>query len=212
MGNVVWPTTGHNTSTYAGHDGVDINADGQDYGNPVYAFRDGIIKYVGYGHGYGQAIFEYVPEVGKTVVYGHLSQVHVKAGDKVTAGQTIGNVGQTGNATGPHLHFGIPNGTYSQAMDLLKGATSVSGTSGNLFNTSGGPTLSHNPLVPDQLEQATYAIKWITYLPNLARVGLGFLGAIFILYSLFSWAGLEALNKVTGSLATKPLKLAKDAL
>ena len=50
---------------------------------------------------------------GLQTVYGHLSDIKVKSGQKVVRGQYIGNVGSTGNSTGPHLHLGVKlNGNY----------------------------------------------------------------------------------------------------
>lgn len=127
-GGFYWPTTGHITSTYPGHDGIDINGPGQDYGNPIFALRKGRITYAGWGHGYGHAIFEKLAG-GPTVVYGHGSAVYVHSGQNVRGGQLIGRVGSTGHSTGPHLHFGIPGGTPAQAMALLHGAMDVKGGS-----------------------------------------------------------------------------------
>ena len=118
-GGVFWPLPGGVASTYAGHDGVDLNAP-NDMGKPYYAAVGGKIIYVGSGRGYGNAIFEQT-KYG-TVVYGHSSRTAVRVGQTVAAGQYIGNVGNTGNSTGPHLHFGFPGGTYGQAMALLQGA------------------------------------------------------------------------------------------
>lgn len=125
-GGLVWPTTGHMVSTYAGHDGVDINGPGEDYGQPIFAFRDGTISYVGSGRGYGApAIFQRT-SVGE-VVYGHASSASVRSGQYVKAGQVIGRVGSTGNSSGPHLHFGFPGGTYGSALAALSGATTKHG-------------------------------------------------------------------------------------
>ena len=41
------------------------------------------------------------------IVYAHCNKLYVKEGDKISQGQKIGEVGETGNATGPHLHFEI---------------------------------------------------------------------------------------------------------
>lgn len=117
-----WPVPGHDVSTYPGHDGIDINrgSGSTDLGDPIRAAAAGKISYVGTAHGYGNAIFEHGPY--GTVVYGHTSRRHVKAGQFVNAGQLIGNVGNTGNSTAPHLHFGFPGGTPEMARRFLQGA------------------------------------------------------------------------------------------
>jgi murein DD-endopeptidase MepM/ murein hydrolase activator NlpD len=123
----VWPVPGHETGTYPGHDGVDINrgSGSQDYGDPIVAFRNGTITYVGYGRGYGQAIFEKGPGYPE-VVYGHTSKTYVRAGQHVNAGTLIGRVGSTGNSSAPHLHFGpAHNGTTAAALALLAGANNL---------------------------------------------------------------------------------------
>jgi len=118
-GGVFWPLPGGSASTYPGHDGVDLNAP-NDNGKPYYAAVPGNIVYVGSGRGYGNAIFQQ-SKYG-TLVYGHSSRTAVKVGQTVAAGQYIGNVGSTGNSSGPHLHFGFPGGSYGAAMALLSGA------------------------------------------------------------------------------------------
>jgi len=140
-GGVYWPVPGHEVSTYPGHDGIDINrgSGSDDLGDPIRAFRSGVISYVGTGHGYGQAIFE--STTAAPVVYGHTSKVYVKAGQQVEGGQLIGLVGSTGNSSAPHLHFGIPGGTSSQAMALLAGAM-ISGFAQSMFGGPAAPDLA----------------------------------------------------------------------
>lgn len=98
-------------SAYRGqwHNGVDLAA---PIGTPVVAAGDGTVvstdnqdRYC-YKGAYGKyvAIKHYN---GLTTLYGHLSLFIVKEGEKVTRGQVIGYIGQTGYATGPHLHFGV---------------------------------------------------------------------------------------------------------
>jgi murein DD-endopeptidase MepM/ murein hydrolase activator NlpD len=118
-GGIVWPLPSSNWSTYPGHDGIDLNAP-NDLGKPFYAAAPGRISYTGWGHGYGDAIFETGPY--GTLVYGHGSKVAVHAGQRVTAGQYIGNVGSTGHSTGPHLHIGFPGGTSGEILSFLHGA------------------------------------------------------------------------------------------
>ncbi|HET9517821.1 MAG TPA: M23 family metallopeptidase, partial [Actinoplanes sp.] len=49
--------------------------------------------------------------------YGHMSAVRVQAGAKVVAGQQIGNEGNTGHSTGPHLHFEVHQGSYKNPIE-----------------------------------------------------------------------------------------------
>lgn len=126
-GGVVAPLAGGRYGTYPGHDGVDINVGSgwDDYGMPIRAFRDGSVSYVGSGRGYGTAVFQR-GSFGE-VVYGHMSRTAVSSGQSVRAGQVLGYVGNTGNSSAPHLHFGYPGGSYAQAMALLAGATGIFG-------------------------------------------------------------------------------------
>lgn len=173
-GGLVWPTTGHIVSTYAGHDGVDINGPGEDYGNPIFAFRDGTISYVGSGRGYGApAIFQRT-SVGE-VVYGHASSAAVRAGQSVKAGQVIGRVGSTGNSTGPHLHFGFPGGTYGSALAALNGAATVHGKAGAAEPLIGGRSksswLSTIKDLPGKIKDAWSASKKIGNSPWAKEIG-----------------------------------------
>lgn len=61
-----------------------------------------------------------------TTIYAHLSKVTVRAGQRVQAGEQLGNVGSTGNSTGPHLHFGlrvagVRNQAYGNWLDPMLG-------------------------------------------------------------------------------------------
>ncbi len=86
------------------HEGIDILA---PRGTEVRAAGYGVVLYAGDGmSGYGNAIVLDHGE-GITTLYGHLSAFRVRSGDAVAAGGVIGTVGDTGNATTPHLHFEI---------------------------------------------------------------------------------------------------------
>ena len=60
----------------------------------------------GWNGGYGQMVVISHPN-GTQTLYGHMSAISVNAGDLVSAGQKIGEVGNTGNSTGPHLHLEV---------------------------------------------------------------------------------------------------------
>jgi murein DD-endopeptidase MepM/ murein hydrolase activator NlpD len=85
------------------HKGVDYAA---PKGTPVRVTADGVIEFAGWQNGYGNVIF--VKHQGNySTVYGHLSKFadELKPGTRVLQGDTIGFVGMTGWATGPHLHY-----------------------------------------------------------------------------------------------------------
>ncbi|MDO4486954.1 MAG: lysozyme family protein [Bacillota bacterium] len=94
-------------STY--HQGLDIAF---PMGTKVLACEAGTVVSAGWNGGLGKCII--IDHGGKLqTVYGHLSQISVKSGQKVVRGQYIGNVGSTGQSTGPHLHLGVKmNGKY----------------------------------------------------------------------------------------------------
>ncbi len=101
-------------SGYEYHTGIDIKA---PYGAPVYATAEGVVIYSGWYSDYGKAVIIKHPSGYKTL-YGHLSRIKVKYGEKVKAGQIIGYVGSTGRSTGPHLHYEVRLG--SKYLDPMK--------------------------------------------------------------------------------------------
>jgi murein DD-endopeptidase MepM/ murein hydrolase activator NlpD len=110
----LWPVEGRVASSFgerqdpingegAFHSGIDIDA---SYGTPVRAAGDGEVTGAEMGAGYGRTV---VLNHGHDVLtlYGHLSAIAVFPGQQVTRGQVIGYVGQSGRATGPHLHYEV---------------------------------------------------------------------------------------------------------
>ena len=102
------PGTGRLTSQYGRrwgrlHAGIDLAA---GVGAPIFAVTDATVLSAGSEGGYGRAI-RLLHDDGTTSVYGHLSQIHVSDGERVQAGEQIGEEGNTGHSTGPHLHFEI---------------------------------------------------------------------------------------------------------
>lgn len=85
------------------HAGVDFAA---KRGARVNAARDGVVVYAKWRGGYGRLVV-IDHGGGVTTRYAHLSRIRVRKGQRVSAGQRIGQVGSSGAATGPHLHFEI---------------------------------------------------------------------------------------------------------
>jgi len=97
FGRRVHPVTGDHRF----HTGVDLRA---AEGAPIRAAAGGIVRDAGPRGGYGKAV-EIDHGDGTTTLYAHASQLLVHKGQRVDEGQPVGLVGQTGVATGPHLHF-----------------------------------------------------------------------------------------------------------
>ena len=117
-----WPTVAGSINPgfrgYWGHTGSDISWSGC-YGSPALASADGTVVAAGWGGAYGyRVIIDHGG--GYQTVYAHCSALYVQAGQQVSQGDTIAAIGQTGNATGPHLHFEIRiNGTPVDAAPYL---------------------------------------------------------------------------------------------
>lgn len=110
VGKLVWPTKdrGYLSSKFGRrwlsfHEGIDIAA---ATGTPIYAAHDGTVVYSGNGlSGYGNTIV--VRGQDLLTVYAHNHRNRVRKGERVRAGERIGDIGATGKATGPHLHFEV---------------------------------------------------------------------------------------------------------
>lgn len=102
------PTTGELTSGFGyrwgrQHSGIDI---ANDIGTKIRAARSGRIVYAGWYSGYGYTVM-IEHDQGYTTLYGHLNDAVVENGQYVERGQVIAHMGNTGNSTGPHLHFEV---------------------------------------------------------------------------------------------------------
>ena len=88
-------------------------------GTPIYASSGGTVATSGWVAGYGYAVFINHPD-GRQTRYAHLSKTLVPVGAYVNQGDLIAYSGNTGNSTGPHLHFEIRiNGTAVNPLDYL---------------------------------------------------------------------------------------------
>lgn len=99
------------------HNGVDI---GSPMGDPIYAAMNGKIYYAGWEQGYGNVI-KIDHGSGMETIYGHCSSINVSKGQIVKRGEKIGEVGSTGNSTGPHVHFEVRvDGVPQSPLKYLK--------------------------------------------------------------------------------------------
>ncbi len=111
--NIIWPVRGKISSYYGKrrgrrfHEGIDIVA---SEGTPIKAVADGLVIASGKGldgfSKYGRIV---ILDHGSGVrtIYAHNKRNNVRSGSCIRTGDVIGEVGETGNATGPHLHFEI---------------------------------------------------------------------------------------------------------
>lgn len=107
-GRLGWPAAGSISSPFGPrsggtHSGIDI---GSYTGAPVLAAESGTVVMAQWYSGYGKCV-DISHGEGVVTRYAHLSSIEVNVGQKVDRGELIGNVGTTGYATGPHLHFEV---------------------------------------------------------------------------------------------------------
>jgi len=103
MSSPAWNSRSPWTSDREFHAGLDIGA---NRGTPVQAPAAGTVVFAGTAPEYGTAvILDHGQEVKS--LYGHLSQVSVKVGQKVERGTLIAYTGNTGRSSGPHLHYEV---------------------------------------------------------------------------------------------------------
>ncbi len=94
-------------------------------GTPARTVGDGVVSFAGSQNGYGNVVF-IKHRNGHETVYAHLSRVNVRVGQSVAQGDTIGLVGSTGWATGPHLHFEFRvNGVHQDPMTIARQSETV---------------------------------------------------------------------------------------
>ncbi|WP_250001211.1 M23 family metallopeptidase [Actinoplanes sp. M2I2] len=98
------------------HAGVDIA--GPD-GSPILSAGDGVVVRAGAAQGYGNAVLIDHGN-GYLTHYGHMSAIAVQVGQRVEAGEQIGDEGSTGHSTGPHLHFEVHQGHYKNPIEPVR--------------------------------------------------------------------------------------------
>jgi murein DD-endopeptidase MepM/ murein hydrolase activator NlpD len=104
------------------HEGQDMAG---DYGTSIYATADGTVTYAGWENGYGRLIkIRHIH--GIETRYGHLSQIDVTVGQKISRGEKIGDMGNSGRSTGTHLHYEVRlSGKPVNPMTFIKAARDV---------------------------------------------------------------------------------------
>lgn len=104
------------------HEGTDFAA---AYGTQIYATADGVVTHAGWQGGYGRLI-KIQHAFGIETRYAHLSNIRVNVGDRVSRGERIGDMGNSGRSTGTHLHYEVRvGGTATNPMTYIRAARDV---------------------------------------------------------------------------------------
>ncbi len=104
------------------HNGTDFAA---KHGTPIYATADGVVTEADWASGYGRLI-KIQHEFGIETRYAHLAKIRVKVGQKVSRGDRIGDMGNSGRSTGTHLHYEVRvGGKPVNPMIYIKAAQDV---------------------------------------------------------------------------------------
>ncbi|WP_203227991.1 M23 family metallopeptidase [Roseovarius dicentrarchi] len=104
------------------HSGTDMAG---DHGSPIYATADGVVTHAGWQSGYGRLV-KIQHAFGIETRYAHQSKIRVKKGQRVSRGDHIGDMGNSGRSTGTHLHYEIRvDGNAINAMTFIKAGRNV---------------------------------------------------------------------------------------
>ena len=104
------------------HNGTDLAG---EYGTKIYATADGVVSHAGWLSGFGRLV-KIKHAFGIETYYAHTSAIHVEVGQRVSRGDYIADMGNSGRVTGTHLHYEVRvNGTPVNPMIYLKAATNV---------------------------------------------------------------------------------------
>lgn len=104
------------------HAGTDFAA---PHGTPIYSTADGVVIHAGWQSGYGRLV-KIQHEFGIETRYAHMSKIRVKEGQRVSRGDRIGDMGNTGRSTGTHLHYEVRvGGKPVNPMIYIKAAKDV---------------------------------------------------------------------------------------
>jgi hypothetical protein len=148
-GHLIWPVPGPITQYFGegdaqfgqkAHNGIDIAC---PEGTRVEAICAGEVMYTGSDESYGLYVRVFHPSIHSHSFYAHLVQVDVEAGQIVAQGERLGASGNTGNSTGPHLHFELRAGN----KDAYYQGVTFGYTQGR-YNPTDAFVLTGSPLTP----------------------------------------------------------------
>ena len=104
------------------HAGTDMAA---PMGTPIYATADGVVTYAGWSSGYGRLV-KIQHEFGIETRYAHQSRIRVEVGQRVSRGDRIGDMGNSGISTGSHVHYEVRvNGEPVNPMTYIRAGEDV---------------------------------------------------------------------------------------
>ncbi|MDM7931123.1 M23 family metallopeptidase [Tabrizicola sp.] len=104
------------------HEGTDMAG---AYGTAIHATGDGVVTHAGWDNGYGRLV-KIRHDFGIETRYAHLSQIRVEVGQRVSRGDRIGDMGNSGRSTGTHLHYEVRlGGAAVNPMTFIKAAKNV---------------------------------------------------------------------------------------
>ncbi|MCX7288500.1 MAG: DUF5930 domain-containing protein [Rhodobacterales bacterium] len=104
------------------HEGTDMAG---AYGTAIFATADGVVTHAGWDNGYGRQV-TIRHDFGVETLYGHLSQIRVEVGQRVSRGDRIGDMGNSGRSTGTHLHYEVHlGGKPVNPMTFIKAGKNV---------------------------------------------------------------------------------------
>jgi len=158
---------------YEGHNGWDygtVTQSGTNIKRFVLAVDDGVVSAAGWylpgnpnaascsaqviNHEKGYGLYVRIDHGGTESLYAHLSSIHVAVGDRVGRHQLIGTSGNTGNSTGPHLHFGAfrPHGpSYDDSFDPYGWNADWTGRADEPLPNSRDPWYQHSGQVSERM-------------------------------------------------------------
>ena len=147
-----WGESPKNYPLTNGHNGVDFGAPA---GTPIYAAHDGqVIRADMDTTGYGNHV-RILHMEGWGTVYGHFQALAIGQGKSVKAGDYLGEMGSTGNSTGPHLHFELRGNMLSvlSGMDPLPYLVNTTNIVASGVTTVDGLRVRTSPAIGDNVKQ-----------------------------------------------------------